>query len=866
MDDFGEENRKNNIFNWRTQKMKERIVLSMLIMVIAMTGIAAAGGTGNVLLISDSKVPGVEPGTFPHNDDSLVTYLEGLGLTVDTIGMSADFDDDQGGQNPFDNATKLAAITNTDLVIVSRRTNSGNYHDDANPGSYTNLINTMDTPMLLLSSYLTRSSRWDWSTGTNTNNGDRTATTLDIVAGQEGHPFFTGLTGPITIFDWTGTPGTAGECPRDINTAQSAMVSGVIIYGTCGGTGLGEPMLLEFPIGTTLGNGLQTTGPRVFMGSIAYDNNTTGPGGAEHRFIDYVTAGYLTVLENVLNEMIPTLGDPNSNPAPTCSAGPDQSGGYYPEANPVQLAGSASDNGPLNPGADGFPGGIISSAWSLYSAPLGGTATFNPALPANLDYAPEVTFNMPGVYTLELTVYDGNSVPQDANDLVVITVRDHADDFLVGHWAFEDNLLDSTASANHGTGYGLSGDMAAHELAGDRAVLKAVSYSSDTPFVAAGKSLSLVNPVNTEPNQYVSLGDAPELDDQSVPAELTATAWVKTTEAGSACARVIISKGGDGGGGIRWMLKANDGDARIITDNDSNKKTATGGAIDDGFWHFVVGVVKEDAIEIYVDGTLRDDDTGMGPDYDLSGTSQRQGFIGTATSYRWPNPAEPNYPDHVGDEELWIPATEPNQFKVDSPGDGFAYDAKVWNGLLDEIKVYNYALPIDDATYLDIRELAAEAPLPAQVDAGPDRQIELQIPIIATTEGTSEDYGLPGTLIYEWTTISRPAIADSNAVFTNDAALVTDVTFPEFGVWELQLTVFDVDLGIITDTDTVFLILVSPDCSDVIAADLSLICDISGPLGVPDCRCDLWDVAAFAADYKRCNNPQAPGCEDPWAP
>jgi hypothetical protein len=289
--------------------------------------------------------------------------------------------------------------------------------------------------------------------------------------------------------------------------------------------------------------------------------------------------------------------------------------------------------------------------------------------------------------------------------------------------------------------------------------------------------------------------------------------------------QTVVSRGDDS-----WRL-ARTGNGNTMSFHNSGTSSNPNGSINvnDGNWHHVVGTYDGFRSRLYIDGVL---------DVDEAAT----GLISMSTN-----------PIVIGGQIH------------DSPD-----ASREWNGLIDDVRVYNYALPLDDPIYPSILSLSAMGPLAASVDAGEDRTLELQLPITFVTEGTSSDNGLPGDLIYKWSTVSRPAIADANAVFTDDTALVTDVEFPEFGEWELQVTVFDVDLGIETDSSTVMLTLVSPDCSDVIAAGLLLPGDIAGGdpdidgNPTPDCHIDLKDIAAIALLYLRCNDPLDASCEWPF--
>ncbi|MCD6392501.1 MAG: LamG domain-containing protein [Planctomycetes bacterium] len=514
------------------------------------------------------------------------------------------------------------------------------------------------------------------------------------------------------------------------------------------------------------------------------------------------------------------LQDMTINPAPIVDAGPDQSV-YDPEGLPVQLAGSATDAGPADGTSPGTPGGVVSSYWYQLSGP--GTATFTPA--GGIDeLAPTVTFSDTGVYELVLQATDIE--PKDGNDIVVITVKDHADDFLVGHWPLDGDALDASMNSNDGTLEGQPGGMP--------------TYSADaavgTNSIDVTDYLGLQAVDDHDPNQpHVDLGPAPELNFGAT--DWTVSAWFKSTQvkgsSGDIGKAAIFGNGADYTPGTRYCLllgETSSGRVDFVTDQDSTDtkrilQTDGGNLLNDDMWHFVVGMRAGNELRLYRDGILDDTDT-VPADYDLSDASGWNSYIGMIS---------------------------------DARGGIF----KHYDGLIDDVRVYNYALPLEDATYLDVLELTAMGELAADCDAGSDASYQLQPGESVQTAGTVIDNGIPGTLNLKWTTVSGPA--DSNAVFVDDTALVTDVTFPEFGVYVLQLAVEDVNLGIITDTSEVTLTIISPNCADVEAAGLLLPGDISGPDGTPDCRVDLNDVAAFIADFMRCNDPQAAECEDPWS-
>lgn len=258
--------------------------------------VAGSVQAGTVLVVSDCQVPGVAGGD--HNDDSLVTFLQGLGHTVDTYGMNKLM------QGVWD-TTDQDHADDADLIIVSRRTNSGAYNNGPQ-------WNGQATPLLSQSGYLTRDSRWDWTTG---GSGDVTKTETDmaIKAGQTGHFSLTAvhtITGPVALFDWSGVPAGDNQAPKGVyNPLETDCdVAGTILVGTMNQapTAL-RGMLLELPQGTDTGNGVLGA-QRVFFSHWGYDDPTTGvngPGGTPSEWEDYITQDYENVMENIISTMIP---------------------------------------------------------------------------------------------------------------------------------------------------------------------------------------------------------------------------------------------------------------------------------------------------------------------------------------------------------------------------------------------------------------------------------------------------------------------------------------------------------------------------------------------------------------------------------
>lgn len=264
--------------------------------------VAGSVQAGTVLVVSDCEVPG---GAGADNrDDNLVAFLQGLGHTVDTSGMNKAM---QEGQNPFTTPAKLAALQNADLVVVSRRTSSGSY--DNNRKQW----NELTTPLISMSGYLTRGETankiWGW---TSAGSGDATKTETDLVvqAGQAGHAFLSGLTGPVTLFDWSTVPAGDNQAPKVVYlpNAGASWSAGTAIIGTFDG----RDMLVDIPSGTDLDalNGTAgkygvTGARRGFFTDWGYDVDLGVPFDRQAQFDDFVTADYETVLTNMVGTLIP---------------------------------------------------------------------------------------------------------------------------------------------------------------------------------------------------------------------------------------------------------------------------------------------------------------------------------------------------------------------------------------------------------------------------------------------------------------------------------------------------------------------------------------------------------------------------------
>ena len=136
------------------------------------------------------------------------------------------------------------------------------------------------------------------------------------------------------------------------------------------------------------------------------------------------------------------------------------------------------------------------------------------------------------------------------------------------------------------------------------------------------------------------------------------------------------------------------------------------------------------------------------------------------------------------------------------------------------------------------------------VDAGPDQVVRLSDNV--TMSGSVTDDGLPnppGATTYYW---SGP----DDVVIDNITDLNTGVTFPDYGTYVLTLTATD-SIAEISDDIEVYI----PTCEDLRNDGGTITGDISGPLGVPDCRVDFYDFSEMAKDWIYCNDPEDSNCD-----
>lgn len=213
-----------------------------------------AKGTGSkIFWITE----GTDGATEPSPDDSGWTDLLTLnGFDVERRDIR-DLDAD---------AASLDELNAADLVIISRDTNSGNYN--TTPEEIAAWNTDLTTPLMQLSVYLVRNSRWSWmDTG-----GVPVAGGNEIQATDPTHPIFSGITldenQQFTIIE-----------SSQVNITDTPEVGNGTVLATDPVSGNIWIALWEEGVEFYDGSGQTTGGPRLWFGAATEINN---PKGAEN--------------------------------------------------------------------------------------------------------------------------------------------------------------------------------------------------------------------------------------------------------------------------------------------------------------------------------------------------------------------------------------------------------------------------------------------------------------------------------------------------------------------------------------------------------------------------------------------------------
>ncbi|MFH1882892.1 MAG: LamG-like jellyroll fold domain-containing protein [Planctomycetota bacterium] len=197
---------------------------------------------------------------------------------------------------------KIAALNAADLVIVSRNSNSGDYDDGDEPTQW----NSVTTPIILSSTHIVRSSRWKWLDTTGTSN---LAPLMDLADGSQ-----------IQAIDET-----VGQC--------SFANTGDVGNGTLLASGEGLAWVVEWEAGVEFyaGAGQTAGGPRIFFVAGTQEVTDAVPpiGRGEMNLTPAGVAQFL----NAVNSMLPAVELDVTVPGDIVKGVPDDGdwpGGEYP--------------------------------------------------------------------------------------------------------------------------------------------------------------------------------------------------------------------------------------------------------------------------------------------------------------------------------------------------------------------------------------------------------------------------------------------------------------------------------------------------------------------------------------------------------
>ena len=255
---------------------------------------------------------------------------------------------------------------------------------------------------------------------------------------------------------------------------------------------------------------------------------------------------------------------------------------------------------------DGDPAALMRGGWNKWYIPLADVA-------GNLSGVTSLTIGIDGG-GIGVVYVDDIFLTGDARELV--TPVDPGAAGLLAHYELDGNAMDSSGNGNHGAIVG------------------------DPQWVALGQIGGALEFVDGA-GDYVDLGNPPILDQGTN--DWTVSAWVKVASM-PGNDMIIFSKGGDGGGGIRYEMlfrDDNNGDIKILVDDNDKKydpQTEVNGLIDDEWHHIVIMRRNGTDLRVYVDrvedmGVTNHSESTIPADYDLSGTSQGNAHIGANWSF-----------------------------------------------------------------------------------------------------------------------------------------------------------------------------------------------------------------------------------------
>lgn len=469
-----------------------------------------------------------------------------------------------------------------------------------------------------------------------------------------------------------------------------------------------------------------------------------------------------------------------------------------------QMSGATFDRKPVvNAGADRivYVGDVIQLAGSVYdpegAASVDWSAVVGPGEVSFSDPSilnPEVSFDVKGTYTLKLT---GSDTANVVSDTLTVYVRDHADDKLLSHWDFE-GLPDPNILVDR--------------VGGFNGVFTHTNAGSEPNTIPGHMSPTAVDFMSLQYWDIPGTTAAVDPNYNSTQTGLSIAAWTKI-ESSPITTPSLISYDLPAG----WRFQVNDNRWNLSQSGSPERNVFSIRRPFRPQWQHVVAVFDgvNSQMKIYIDGIL--DNTAAVP------SGYRLG-VGTMS------------------------------LRIGNRADG----ERLWPGMVDDIRVYNY--PLSDA---DIFALAAVGDKAPYITAGPDQQVFFKGEPVQMAATLLVNDGIPNPLELVWSVASVPVGVDpADVVFDDPSAEDPFVTFPPIaGVYTLKLAGDD---GAYQVEDDVIVTLTIPTCADVLAEGLAMTGDLSGPEGTPDCAIDLYDLAVIASGWLNCNDPQDTDCIWPY--
>jgi hypothetical protein len=236
--------------------MKKNLLFLILMLLISIVSIHAQ----NIILVTDEDVTS-QP------------FADLLATASYTVEIRTDF----GVELSQDQIDELNAA---DLVLFARNTNSANYNF---PDSW----NIIESPILMLSSFMTRSTRLKWLNSTEVNEADG----IDITVVDETHAIFEGIDlsgGSILVNE------TVALHTNNINDAGNGTILATSVT-------TGNIVIAEWPLGTEFYEG---------AGQFAADYRAVFFMGLSYDFTESGSALFLNLVNYILNPEV--IEEPSS--------------------------------------------------------------------------------------------------------------------------------------------------------------------------------------------------------------------------------------------------------------------------------------------------------------------------------------------------------------------------------------------------------------------------------------------------------------------------------------------------------------------------------------------------------------------------